>query len=84
MGVADFDHDGALDIAVGSDTSQNLCVFRQLHPWAFAPNPDVLGGPGITGPPRMLRAVDFDGDGDVDLMLGRPSLDSIAIFYNNH
>jgi hypothetical protein len=82
--LADFDQDGALDLFVGATTSQNLCLFRQLRPWTFATAPDLAGGPSTTGAPVGLRAVDFDGDGDCDLILARPAFNSLALFYNSH
>jgi hypothetical protein len=82
--LADFDHDGALDVFVGAATSQNLCLFRQLRPWIFATAPDLVGGPSTTGAPLGVRAIDFDGDGDCDLILARPAFNSVALFYNSH
>jgi hypothetical protein len=84
IALADFDQDGAIDLFVGASTSQNLCLFRQLRPWTFAVAPDLVGGPSTTGPPLGLRAVDFDGDGDCDLVIARPSFNSLALFYNSH
>jgi hypothetical protein len=82
--LADFDRDGAVDLFVGAATSQNLCLFRQLRTWTFAVAPDLVGGPSTTGAPLSLRAVDFDGDGDCDLVLARPAFNSLALFYNSH
>jgi hypothetical protein len=82
--LADFDGDGAVDLFVGATASQNLCLFRQLRPWTFAVAPDLVGGPSTTGAPVGLRAVDFDGDGDCDLVLARPAFNSFALFYNSH
>jgi hypothetical protein len=82
--LADFDQDGSLDLFVGATTSQNLCLFRQLRPWTFATAPDLAGGPSTTGAPLGLRAIDFDGDGDCDVIVARPAFNSLALFYNSH
>jgi hypothetical protein len=84
IALADSDQDGDLDLFAGADTSQNVCLFTQLRPWVFSAAPDVIGGPSETGVPRTPCAIDFDGDGDLDLVLARPALDSVAIFYSSH
>jgi hypothetical protein len=84
LALSDVDQDGDLDLVASGETSENVCLFRQRRPWDFATAPDVCGTPGALGAPRSLRAVDFDGDGEADLLVARPDLDSVAIFYNSH
>jgi hypothetical protein len=84
IGFADFDLDGEPDLSAAGATSQSVCLFRQLRPWVFASVPTVLGGPSSTGVPYSPRAIDFDGDGDIDLLVARKALDSLALFYNSH
>ncbi len=78
--AADLDGDGRLDLASANGTSNNLTVFRQVQPGAFATEPIVLGGPGITDGPRSLAAADLDGDGRLDLANANGTGNNLTVF----
>ncbi|MBI3845453.1 MAG: VCBS repeat-containing protein [Planctomycetes bacterium] len=76
--AVDVDGDGDRDLVSANARSENVTVFVQTAPGAFASNPIILTAATIEGK-QALVAADLDGDGDLDLTiaggnLGRNSL----------
>ncbi len=78
----DFNHDGWLDLIVGSAGANGLLVHLNVGGSAF---PSF--GPGATTAaaawPAGFGLGDHDLDGDVDLMVGLPSVDTLQLFLGN-
>ena len=69
----DFDGDGRTDIISGSYMPGDLFVFKRLSDGAFAEGEeirDVDGDPVNVGDASAVFAVDWDQDGDLDLVVG--------------
>ena len=67
--IDDFNQDGLVDIAIGSSFTMASGIHFGLGQGAFAPRVDLVEG-GIEA--RGLLLVDFDGDGDLDAVVGSP------------
>ena len=68
--MADFDHDGRMDLVVGASdyVDQYLMLFHQLEDGRFE---EVAASAGIDHPCASSPVVaDFDRDGDLDLVVG--------------
>ncbi len=64
--LADFNGDGALDVAVANSDSDNVSVLFGVGDGTFESSINHPAGSGIFGPQGVVAA-DLDGDGDVDL-----------------
>jgi len=65
IAVADFDHDGKLDFASSNFTASNLTIFQGDGAGSFTLKKTFSGARE-----HVLEAIDYDGDGWVDLMQG--------------
>ncbi|NOZ23268.1 MAG: hypothetical protein GXP25_19520 [Planctomycetes bacterium] len=68
---ADFDNDGNLDVFIGCDRMFGAKLFRRrgrVFEDVTALDPSRFGGSA-----RSVAWADFDGDGDLDLLIGRRS-----------
>jgi hypothetical protein len=76
VSVADFDNDGDMDIIVGSVSTSSLRYYKndgQGHLTLYATYSDSSGNLSndlFDGAATVSLAVDFEGDGDVDLVIG--------------
>jgi hypothetical protein len=78
--AVDVNGDGSCDIVSGNPGTDNLTIFFQRRPGEFL-LPRAIGGTGFTDSPVGLVVVDFDGDGEPDLISAQPELDNTAVFY---
>jgi len=74
MVVADFNHDGHLDIATANETSQNVSVLFGNGDGTFQPEKDY---PLVSGPLELVVA-DLNNDGSPDLAVSIGCSDSIC------
>ena len=74
IAVADLDHDGAPDIVLGS-WSGLLVVWWNDGAGAFTQGPTLMADSGCLG----LGAGDLDGDGDLEIFVGRAEADRLFV-----
>jgi len=79
LAIADFNGDGKLDIATGSDSSGRGTLLRGLGDGTFL---TPSGGFGVDGGVMAAAAGDWDGDGRIDLALADAENGTIALFRN--
>ena len=65
VALADLDRDGLMDILACDDLKQAVVWLRQTSPGKFE---ETVLASGLTAPVHV-EAVDFDGDGDLDLLV---------------
>ena len=79
VATADFNGDGALDLAIAMEYETFILVFPG--------NGDGTFGDPLTfqvgAAPHFVVAADFNGDGKVDLAVANYFSDSISILFNN-
>jgi hypothetical protein len=76
--AADFDRDGDIDLAVVSESNDNITILRNGARRFVALTPIQVGDW-----PVAIAAGDFDGDGDVDLAVANWVSDNVTIFRND-
>jgi hypothetical protein len=76
----DLDLDGDLDLLSANVLSDNFGLYFQDSPGSFTDVPQLLSAPGIERPARV-EVADLDRDGDADLVVTCPLLDTLAVFY---
>lgn len=81
LSIADYDNDGNLDIAVVAASVKQLAIF-----YASSSNPIVWTKQIVTSDidgAHEVVSLDFDNDGDIDLLTSAYSASSIDIWENN-
>ena len=68
MTASDVDGDGDLDLICGNSAGNDMTVFPQDSRGAFAPEPLIVGGKGVTDFPRSVISADVDADGRLELV----------------
>ncbi|MFC1597023.1 FG-GAP-like repeat-containing protein [Planctomycetota bacterium] len=77
---ADLDHEGDLDLVVAAESGLSLwsnranMTFQNIDRWSVLP----AGGVGVTG----MIAVDWDRDGDIDVLLSGPGIENGGLLEN--
>lgn len=82
--ILDFNHDGALDLALFGQNSEGASFFRMLKNEGDGTFTDATGELGFTGGESVtgLGVIDFDQDGYHDLYLGTPETELNRAFWN--
>jgi hypothetical protein len=82
VAVADFNHDGKLDVAVGTQAgTEGVSLLLGDGHGGFTPAP---GSPLLAGTPiRSVVAGDFNGDGSPDLAVSYSNDRNVAVLLNN-
>lgn len=80
VAAADFDGDRRVDLAATSESPDKVGMLRNIGNGTFAApvNVALAGGSG----PHSLAAADFDGDGDVDLVVTRHNENDVQLLIN--
>ena len=76
--AADFDCDGAIDIAVTNQDSNNVSFLENLGGGVFAP--PTLMGAGTR--PGAITTADVDGDGDPDIAVANRDSNNLSVLIN--
>lgn len=78
LGLADFDQDGEMDVAVALYSAGEIAILRGLGDGKFEL---ASRFPSRAALPGVLKTADMDGDGAADLIVGHVHAeDSVAIF----
>jgi hypothetical protein len=78
VAAADFDGDGAADIAVSQFGCGYVAVLKNLGDGTFAAAEGFASGPGC----MELVARDLDGDGDMDIAVACSNMDAVSVLRN--
>jgi hypothetical protein len=81
VAIADFNGDGANDMAVTGDTPDRVSILLNSGIGTFGPATDILLAGGSS--PHSLVAADIDNDLDADLLVTRKNVDDVQILVNN-
>ena len=82
--IADLDGDGKPDLAVANTDNNTISIYQSqvvagtLNTNSFAPRVDFPGGAN----PATIAAVDLDGDGRLDLVVGSVQSDNVNVYRN--
>jgi hypothetical protein len=76
--AADFNHDGALDLAIANISTNQLLVLINRGHRTFAPAVQYAVGDGPTG----VAAADFNGDGRTDLAVSNHRSSNLCVLLN--
>jgi len=78
---ADLNGDGRFDLVCANPTSNDVAVFLQSTPGTFPSTPSFRrGGAGVTNGACQVLAVDFDLDGDLDLVTANRTQNNVTVF----
>jgi hypothetical protein len=76
--AADFNHDGALDLAIANISTNQLLVLINRGQRTFAPAVQYALGDGPTG----VAAADFNGDGRTDVAVSNHRSSNLCVLLN--
>jgi hypothetical protein len=79
LAAGDFNGDGKLDLAVATDSSNNVSVLLGNGDGTF--QPAVNYGVGVS--PRALALGDFNGDGKIDLVTANTYSNNVSVLFGN-
>ncbi len=79
VAAADFDCDGAIDLATTNRDSNNVSFLPNLGGGVFGPSIPPVGA-GIR--PGAIIAADFDNDGDRDIAVANRDSNNVSVFIN--
>ncbi len=84
LAIADLDGDGKPDLAFANADNDTVSIYQNQTPAgtldtnSFATRIDLPGGAG----PETIAAVDLDGDGRLDLVVGSVQSDNVNVYRN--
>lgn len=84
LAAEDLDGDGLPELVCGCTGSQRLLAFRQLVRGKFSTTPQGIGSAAFTPAPGGLEVVDFDGDGDFDLVSPQTTPSHVVFYFGSH
>ncbi len=79
IAAADFDCDGAIDLATTNRDSNNMSILQNLGSAVFAA--PLLASAGNR--PGAIATADLDGDGDLDIAIANHNSSNVSVFINN-
>ena len=81
--TGDFDGDGDIDIAATTDNPERVSLLRNNGGGAFQPGTAWGFATGTGSGPQDIAARDWDGDGDLDLIVVLQDSNTLRIYLNN-
>jgi len=81
IAAGNFDNDADIDLVIATDTPDKISFLKNNGNGTFAAPINIPTGSG-TGP-NFVRAVDIDGDGDLDLAVTLHNTGQVMILTNN-
>jgi large repetitive protein len=79
--LADFNKDGKLDIATTNESANTISIFKNTTSSgfiSFLPKVDIATGAS----PRGISTGDFDGDGNIDLVVTNAGSATVSVYKN--
>lgn len=77
IAVGDFNNDGALDLAISNEGSNNVTILLGNGAGGFAPAPGILLAAGSV--PYTVVTADVNGDGNLDLIAANNYANNISV-----
>jgi len=81
--VGDFDRDGDIDIAATTDNPDRVSILRNNGDGTFQPGTAWGFNTGSGSGPQDIAAMDWDADGDLDLIVVLQDINTLRVYLNN-